>query len=125
MDNLKEIFFFLYKFAERHGLKEVQNINDGFNLQLIFAYNDLKIEFVRDRGEFFIYFKFCKLPTKRDLYSLSIIAEILSNEKIRDTDYIDMLNYLEKNLFLIYELFEKDKEIDKKYDVEYNKLFNW
>lgn len=116
----------LVNFSSQMGLIEISNINDdGFNLQLIVKNDNLKVRFLRDRGEFSIYFQFLKITSKREWYSLDIIAEILSDDTIWDTNYFNQLNYLKKNINLIYNLFINDDSIDDKYDIKYRKLFDW
>ncbi|MEW4925446.1 hypothetical protein [Algibacter sp. 2305UL17-15] len=125
MRDLKGIISDLYSFSKKHELKEITNINNGSNLQMIFSNNNVQIEFLRDKGEFSTYINFLKIPTKRDLYSLNIIAEILSNENIRDTNHLNQLNYLQEYWSSIFDLFKNDVKVDEKYDVIFNKLFDW
>lgn len=114
------------KFAIRNNLQLIRNTNNGFDFQIIFENKDLKVEFLRERGEFSIYFKFNLINSKRELYSLNIISKIISKKNIRNFNYSDKIIFFEENILKFFDFFSnKHDELDITYDEIFNKRFDW
>ncbi len=124
METFEDVKKNIYAFAKKYKLNEISNINNDSNLQIIFSNNELKMEFIRDRGEFDIYIGFFNITTNRDIYSVVLLAKILSKKDFSEANSRAIIEYLDLNLNTIKNAFtENSTTIEPEYNIAFSNSF--
>lgn len=124
MESFEEVNNNILNFIKNYNFKEISGIDNQSNLQKIFINKDIRLEFIRDRGEFDVYIGFFNIKTKRDIYSIVSLAKILSNKDFSNSNSNEIIKYLYENICYIKESFiNNNKQLERDYDNDFKNSF--